>query len=95
MPCSTYPTLVVSLASIRAPVRASGVTDLVRERAVAILRAFVLRKPLPPIRVHYEYGDYGRPLVVRDGFHRYHMSREFGFSCIPVSVWPYFDINSL
>jgi hypothetical protein len=94
-PDPTYPTLVVAIATVPAPVRAPGVTGLDRERTVAVLRAIVSRQPLPPIRVHHDSGDSGRPLVVRDGFHRYYISRELGFPCIPVSVWPYFDINSL
>ena len=65
------------------------------DRMVPILRGFRNGDVLPPIEVDEPPNEIGRRFRVRDGFHRFYASVAVGFSHLPVSVRPYFDINAL
>ena len=89
-----FPVSVVSVGLVQPPTRNPGVIGLDRERSISILNAFRMRTALPAIEVdeapnlgHYRYR-------VRDGYHRFHLAVAVGYSKLPVSVRPYFDINN-
>jgi hypothetical protein len=88
-----YPTQLIRIKNLTPPSRAQGVVGLVKERAISISDAFRSKCPIPPIEVHKPPGTCH--LVVRDGYHRFYLSVAFGFSHIPVSIKPYFDVNAL
>jgi hypothetical protein len=67
--------------------RRAGFVGLVHERSVYILKRFVSQQPLPRVSVEPSAG--GR-WVIRDGFHRYHLSMAVGFTHLPIE-----DVGSL
>ncbi|MEN7430897.1 hypothetical protein VA599_09060 [Chromobacterium sp. TRC.1.1.SA] len=87
-----WPTQLVSIADVTAPRRNKGIVGLGEERTISLLRAMVTGLELPPLEVHQPPD--ATKFVVRDGFHRYFLSIALGFSKLPVSVRPYFDINT-
>ncbi|HMH16764.1 MAG TPA: hypothetical protein VK572_01325 [Burkholderiales bacterium] len=89
----SWPTTLVPLVEVAAPRRDQGVVGLYEDRTVSILRAFVQDIELPPLESHLP--PQTTKLAVRDGFHRYFASIAVGFSLLPLSVRPYFDINAL
>lgn len=88
-----WPTVLVPIGEVAAPRRSPGVEGLGRERTISVLRAIIEGTPLPPLEVHRS-PDALR-LVVRDGFHRYFASVALGYPLLPVSIRPYFDLNTL
>jgi len=88
-----WPTTVVPLAEVTAPRRDKGVVGLHEDRTISILRAFVQDTELPPLESHRP--PQATKLAVLDGFHRYFASIAVGFTQLPLSVRPYFDINAL
>lgn len=87
-----WPTILVPISTVRAPWRNTGVIGLHEDRTVALLRAYAGRTPVPPLEVHTPPGQ--ARYDVRDGYHRYFTSIAMGFTMLPVSVRPYFDINA-
>jgi len=92
---SQYPTTIVSLSEVEAPIRNKNVAWFNEQRMVDVLRGFRVGDKLPPIEVNELPTDTGFRYRVRDGFHRYYASVAVGFTQLPVSVRPYFDINAL
>lgn len=90
-----YPTAVVPLSEVAAPVRNMNVAWFKEQRIVDILRGFRVGDKLPPIEVDEPPTNTGFRYRVRDGFHRYYASAAVGFIQLPVSVRPYFDLNPL
>lgn len=90
-----YPTTVVPLSEVAAPVRNKNVAWFKEQRMVDVLRGFRVGDKLPPIEVDEPPTNTGFRYRVRDGFHRYYASAAVGFTQLPVSVRPYFDINAL
>jgi hypothetical protein len=90
-----YPTTVVPLSAVAAPVRNKNVAWFKEQRMVDVLRGFRVGDKLPPIEVDEPPTKTGFGYRVRDGFHRYYASAAAGFTELPVSVRPYFDINAL
>lgn len=90
-----YPTIIVSLSEVAAPVRNENVAWFQEQRMVDVLKGFRDGSKLPPIEVDEPQTNNGFRYRVRDGFHRYYASAAVGFTQLPVSVRPYFDINVL
>jgi hypothetical protein len=90
-----WPTVLVSFAEVISPKRDKGVIDLHEERTISILRAFIEGMRLPPLESHRPPPPNSSRLALRDGFHRYFTSIAVGFTKLPVSIRPYFDINVL
>ena len=90
-----YPTTVVPLSEVVAPVRNKNVAWFKEQRMVDVLRGFRVGDKLPPIEVDEPPTNTGFRYRVRDGFHRYYASAAVGFTQLPVSVRPYFDLNAL
>jgi hypothetical protein len=89
-----FPTAILALVDVAPPKRQAGVRWFYKDRMVSILKGMVSGSVLPPIKID-------RPPVIhaphtyrlRDGFHRFYASVALGFSHLPVSELPYFDIN--
>jgi hypothetical protein len=77
---------LIPLADIEPPKRNAGIVfdggGFKRERTMTLLAAIRDDASLPPIRV----APAGRGYCVFDGFHRFYVSRNLGFSHIPVVV---------
>ena len=93
LPDATWPVTVVPIPEVAAPVRNPGVVGLHRDRTVSLLRAITSNHPLPPIPVDRPPGQTRYRL--RDGYHRYYISVALGFSHVPVSERPYFELGAL
>lgn len=91
---SEWPVEAVPVLEVTPPRRNAGIAELQQDRSISILKAMVAGVPLPAIEAFYEPGPLER-LNVRDGYHRYFLSIALGFSSLPVSVRPYFNINEL
>lgn len=87
-----WPTILVPITEVEAPVRNRGVIGLHEDRSVSVLRAMVNTQPLPPIEVHKKPSSLSGRLSVRDGYHRYFLSIALGFTMLPVSIRPYFEL---
>jgi hypothetical protein len=90
-----WPTSVALIDEIEPPARDVGVIGLHKDRAVSLIQAIVEARPLPPIEAHKEPSATARRLTIRDGYHRYYISIALGFTHVPVSIRPYFDIDSM
>ena len=89
-----FPISVVSVDLVQPPKRKRGVVGLNRERSISILNAFRMKAALPAIEVD-EAPNLGQYRYrVRDGYHRFHLAVAVGYSKLPVSVRPYFDIDN-
>ena len=91
--CTQWPTTIVPVSDVEAPRRDLGVVGLHEDRTLSLLQAFRSGVSIPPLEVHVAPGQ--TKYRVRDGFHRYYLSIACGFSMLPVSVRPYFDVNAL
>ena len=89
-----WPTTIVPLFQVAAPVRNPGVEGLHKERAVSILRAVSLEQILTPLKADQPPHTSVFKYRVRNGYHRFYISAALGFSHLPLSVRPYFDINA-
>ncbi len=90
---SEWPTVIVALTEIKPPMRNHGVREFDKERMVQILSGFANDDVLPSIEVDQPSGSFSHKFRLRDGFHRFYASAAAGFSHVPVSVRPYFDIT--
>jgi hypothetical protein len=80
---STRAQAVIELAALRTPRRDDGVTWFHEDNMCSVLTAMLTGADLPPIDVARFAAD-ERPVIVRDGFHRYHASIVMGYRRIPV-----------
>lgn len=77
--------LLVSLDDIEEPIRSEGVKKYrSQDHYEQIKGAMLYGDFLPPIDVVRKIGS--KKFAVYDGFHRFHISKELGFSKIPVRV---------
>lgn len=90
-----YPTTIVPISEVVAPVRNEGVAWFTEVRMVQVLTGFRSGEVMPPIEVDEPLDQTCFRYRVRDGFHRFYASAAVGFTHLPVSVRPYFDINAL
>jgi hypothetical protein len=91
-----WPTVLVPMSEVIEPVRAEGVQGLHENRARSLLAAMLEGEPLPPVHATLEVQHSATPrYVVRDGFHRYHLSRQIGFTHLPIQQRPYLDLSTL
>lgn len=90
-----WPTTLIRLSEIAAPVRNVGVRTLDEERTVSILRAITSGQTLPAIEADIPPQASQFKYRVRDGYHRFYVSVALGFSHLPLSIRPYFDIAAL
>ena len=76
--------VVVPLQSIEVLERAPNVANFHKQSALSILEAVRTGTPLPPIEISAtdQVGRY----KLYDGFHRYHLSRALGFTCVPAVI---------
>ena len=88
-----WPLRIVSLTEVKPPIRSPGVRWFCRKRLVDILAGFVSGAAIPPIPVHEPPGA-ALKYELRDGFHRFYASAAAGYSHVPISVLPFFDINA-
>jgi hypothetical protein len=87
-----FPTKIVAIAELVVPPRAPlRMFDQVR--MIDVLRGIAGRAVMPPVPVHSPPTAVGGQLHLRDGFHRFHASAAAGFTHLPVTVFPFFDIN--
>jgi len=93
-PNENWPVIEIPIDLVRPPKRNPGVERLNRERSISILKAFATGAPLPAIEVDEPPSLEGYRYRVRDGYHRFHLSVAVGYSRLPVSVLPYFDIDN-
>ena len=87
-----WPTVLVPFSDVQAPKRDVGVIGLHEDRTTSLLRAFIDGTPVPPIEVHVPLGQIACRFTVCAGYHRYYTSIAVGFTMLPVSIKPYFDI---
>ncbi|MEW6324445.1 MAG: hypothetical protein AB1515_03555 [Nitrospirota bacterium] len=90
---SSCPIRFVHLSEVAAPERNKGVDWFKEKRMVSVLKGFRSGEPMPPIEVDEPPSRTNFQYRVRDGFHRFYASAAVGFTHLPVSVKPYFDIN--
>jgi hypothetical protein len=90
-----WPTSVVALSGVEAPLRDPGVQWFHEERMISILSGMVTGKVLPPVQADEPLGMCTFPYRVKDGFHRFYASAALGFQSLPVSLRPHFNINDL
>ena len=90
-----WPTILLPINQVRAPRRDAGIAGLRKDRSINVLLAMVQRVALPPLEVHRQPHEAGSSVEVRDGFHRYFLSIALGFTWLPVSVRPFFDMNTM
>jgi hypothetical protein len=90
-----WPTVLLPIVEVDAPVRDVGIVGLHEERTISILQAIVAAEALPPIEVHQTPSAVPGRLSVRDGYHRYFLSIALGFTMVPVSIRPYFNFDAL
>jgi len=89
-----FPVLAVPLAQIVPPRRDPGYQWFHHDRMVRILKGIVSGNTLPTVPVHVPpTASAETPYALRNGLHRYYASRALGFTHLPLSVLPYFDIN--
>lgn len=92
IPNPEWPMEVVAVSNVLPPPRAR-IPPFDEERMLSILRGIAAGDALPTVEVHTPPGS--TQYVLRDGFHRYHASIAVGYSHLPVSVMPFFDIHAL
>ena len=90
-----WPTVLLPVRDIQAPRRNVGVVGLHEDRTKSLLHAFLEGTPVPPLEVNKLHGQIAGQFSIRDGYHRYFVSIALGFTMLPVSIRPYFDINAL
>jgi hypothetical protein len=93
LPDAAWPVTVVAIPEVTPPARNPGVVGLHQDRTVSLLRAITSNQPLPAISVDRPPGQARYRL--RDGYHRYYISVALGFSHVPVSERPYFELGAL
>ncbi|MCC6915426.1 MAG: hypothetical protein IT566_17140 [Rhodospirillaceae bacterium] len=89
-----WPTTFVSFTQLIPPRRNEGVTQFVKDRMMAVLRGIAQRAILPPVPVHQPPNAAAGQLQLRDGFHRFYGAAAAGYTHMPVSVLPFFDIRN-
>jgi hypothetical protein len=89
---ASFPTILISIDEAEPPIRGPGIKCFFPNQMVPILKAFRNGIELPPIQVHRPPEIRNFSYQIRDGFHRFYASVAVGFSQLPVSVRPYFDI---
>ena len=73
---------IIKLSDIKPPTRSKGITPFSKCRTVSLLCAITNTKRLPPVIITKSKKYY----ILKDGFHRYHVSIIAGFSCIPAII---------
>jgi hypothetical protein len=89
---SRAPHTVIDITSITSPIRLEGVRWFDEARLISIFEGIIASDSIPPIDVDLAPAPAQR-YRVRDGLHRYYASIALGFSRVPVTVLPFFDIN--
>jgi hypothetical protein len=82
-PHPTAKTFVVPITTIEPPRRGVGVVEFDPDRLNAIARCIAEEVPLPPIGVGAPALSQPYLLRVSDGFHRFYLCRELGFTQVP------------
>ena len=95
LPNEEFQVQLVPIEQVDPPLRDPGVTWFHRDRMVTILRGFRSNARLPAIVAHCPPGANKFPFAVRDGLHRFYASVAIGFTHVPLSIRPYFDICDL
>lgn len=91
-----WPTEIALIEEVAPPQRAIGVQGLHEDPARSLLVAMLRGSPIPPLHVTLEHTGSGAPrYVVRDGFHRYYLSKHLGFTHLPIQQRPYIELASL
>ena len=88
-----WPMIVVALTDVEPPHRNPGVRWFDRDRMIQILDGFVNKGIVPAIEANALSIDKPHRFCLHDGFHRFYASAAAGFSHLPVSIRPYFDIT--
>jgi|ERR1700722_8054959 len=84
--CAPYvdlPTIFVSLAVIEPSRRDQGTRDFDIPRLRSLAEGIVKSNPIPPIEISSPARNDSYQYRVCNGFHRYYLCREFGFTTIP------------
>src|ERR1700760_920045 len=82
-PHPTAKSFVVPITTIEPPRRERGVADFDPDRLNALARCIAEGIPLPPIAVGAPALSQPYLLRVSDGYHRFYLSRELGFTQVP------------
>jgi hypothetical protein len=85
--CKDYadlPTVLVLLAAIEPPRRDKGVADFDVTRLRRLAYGIANGMPIPPIEVGVPLRSDAYQYRVRNGFHRFYLCKELGFTMIPV-----------
>jgi hypothetical protein len=86
-PCADYgdlPTIFVPLSAIEPPPGRDEGFDLLKLRCLAT--DIAQRKPIPPIEVGVSARSEAHQYRVRNGFHRFYLCLELGFTSIPAVI---------
>jgi hypothetical protein len=81
--------MVVSLDDVQPP---TARTRLDEQRALSILKGIRDEQVLPPVEVHAPPDSSACCFRLKNGFHRYHLSRALGFTYIPVTLTKFFEL---
>ena len=84
---------LVAMDLISPPMRSIGVTGLDKDRSINILKKIYNEQILDPIVCRNILQSENYTLKVKDGYHRYHLSRMLGFSEIPALIYPAFEFE--
>lgn len=88
-----WPTIIIPVSEVQPPARNEGIRWFDEDRMLRVLKGICSDDVLPPIEVDEPQGHSSHRYRLRDGFHRFYASIAAGFSCLPVSVRPFFDIT--
>jgi hypothetical protein len=79
--------LVMNFVLLTPPVRDPGTPYFDRDRLRRVATRIVRGEPQEPI--HVELPDDAERFIVRDGMHRFYLSRKLGFTAIPALLVSY------
>jgi len=85
-----WPTQIVPLAEVAAPLREGGVISFVDWRMTRVLRAMMQGVSLPPLIADTLAQPNRFRYRVCAGFHRFYASAALGLPAVPLSFCPYF-----
>ena len=89
-----WPNVVAPFSDVEPPVRNRDVLGLHEDRTVSLLRAITAGHAVPAVEADEPPNPKSHRYRVRNGYHRFYISAALGFSHVPLSVKPYFDINA-